>query len=514
VNYRFKRRAFLSALGGAVGLETMLGNLEAAEIGTPSPPRLLATAWPIGTIPYHYLPTGSGRDFTMSRILMPFEERGLREDLVILFGLTHSPMGSTSGGGAEAGTVMMMTGQRSPGTRSNGGESDDSVAGGPSFDQIFLKHVPALARPGRGYANAIGDARVDSFETSTQCLSYSHVTREITAAFPSGGTIVEHVPLLPTLNPIDFYTELFGSFVPGGTTSDQMSKLIRLRKSVLDGTLGQLSRLRDLAPASEREKIEIHTEAIRKVERELSDAVAEPADCALPTAPDAAIQALSGSRSPYNNPIAAEPDAPLVEQIGKLHLSLIRAAFQCDLTRVATFQWCPTQPHVAMENLDPNRPDTYFMHHPLSHQVFDNAWYTGPPPSTGDDRAYLYEAMVRANIWYFEKYADVFGEWKTATDGFGGALLDHTIIPLMTDTANALHARQPLPALILGGRALGMQGGQFQNFQGDLRNHNDLWMSVAQALFPDSADVMGEMVDETFMRSSVSPIAGVWSRPA
>jgi hypothetical protein len=421
-------------------------------------------------------------------------------------------MATPGGGGAEGGTVMMMTGQSSPGTRANNGEADDSVAGGPSFDQIFLKHVPALARSGTGYANAIADARVDSFETSTQCLSYSHVTREIESARP-GGPIVEHVPLLPTQNPIDLYTELFGSFVPGGTGGDEMLKLARLRRSVLDGTLGQLSRLRDLAPASEREKIEIHTEAIRKVERELSAYVAAQENCALPSAPDSALAGKSGSSNHYGNPIANEPDAALVEQIGKLHLALIRAAFQCDLTRVATFQWCPTQPQLAMENLHPNDPDVFYMHHPLSHQVVNTTWFTGPPPSATDPQAHVYEAMVRANTWYFEKYADVFAEWKTAMDGLGGSLFDHTVIPLMTDTANATHSRQPLPALILGGRALGMQGGQFQDFQGDLRSHNDLWMSVAQAFFPDSANVMDEMPDETFLREQVSPIVGLWSKP-
>ena len=92
MSYRFKRRAFLASLGGAVGLETMLKNLEAAELGTPSPPRLLAAHWPVGTIQYHYLPAGGTRDFTMSRILMPFETAGLREDLVILFGLVALAM--------------------------------------------------------------------------------------------------------------------------------------------------------------------------------------------------------------------------------------------------------------------------------------------------------------------------------------------------------------------------------------------------------------------------------------
>jgi hypothetical protein len=510
MNYRFKRRSFLTTLGGGFAFQTMLENLEAAEAGARSPPRLLAAAWPVGTIRYHYLPLGGNRDFTMSRILMPFETLGLREDLVILYGLMQRGI-VTNGGGPEGGTVMMMTGADSPGCRENGGEHDDSVAGGPSFDQIFLKHSLNLQRPGKGYASAIGDARVDSYETSTQCFSYSHVTREIESSRP-GGPITENTPLLPKLNPIDLYTELFSGFAPG-VDSSQMVKDLRLKKSVLDGSLRQLARLGELAPASERAKVEIHTEAVRKLEQQLSDLLTNPG-CQVPAAPDATIQGLASSRQPYGNPTADEPDEAVVEQIGKLHLATIRAAFQCDLIRVATFAWTPSQPHMAMTNLDPDKPDIYYMHHPLSHRSGSSQFYSGEPPDPGASDAYVYEAMVRANIWYFEKYAEVFAEWKTATDGFGNPLLDHTVIPLMTDAADGSHARDPLAALILGGKGLGFQGGQFLDFQLDRRPHNDLWMTVAQAFFPDSPNVLDELPDEVFFRDGVAPIEGLWQRLA
>jgi hypothetical protein len=509
MSYRFKRRAFLASLGGAIGLETMLKNLEAAELGTPSPPRLLAAHWPVGTIQYHYLPAGGTRDFTMSRILMPFETAGLRDDLAILFGLTHG-MATINGGGHEGGTVVMMTGASSTATRANGGEADDSIANGPSFDQIFLKHVPALATLGKGYANATADARVDSYETSTQCLSYSHLTREVQAARPEGSTI-ENVPLMPTLHPIDLYTELFDGFVPGNGEREQMLTDLRLKKSVLDGSLRQLARLGQLAPASERLKIDVHTEAIRKLEMQLSELIENPGGCEPPPAPDAGIEGKIGGReNHYSNPVVAEADAGLVEQVGKLHLATIRTAFQCDLIRVATFQWVPGQTHMSIAGLDPTDPDTNYVHHPMSHREQNPDFHFGPPPSTSE---YIYEILVNANTWYFQKYADVFAEWKTATDAFGGSLLDHTVIPLMTEVDNGAHSRNRLPALILGGKALGMRGGQLLDFQNDPRFHNDLWMTVAQAFFPDSPNVLEEMPGEVFARDGVRTIEGLWQRP-
>ena len=93
--------------------------------------------------------------------------------MIVLYDLNSGGVGSF-GGGHEAGTPQTTTGARTPGTRSNGGETDDAVSGGPSWDQIFLKKVPQLQTPGVGYVNAICDARVDSQETSTQCLSYDY----------------------------------------------------------------------------------------------------------------------------------------------------------------------------------------------------------------------------------------------------------------------------------------------------------------------------------------------------
>ena len=176
-SYRLARRSFLLGLGGAVGLEVLLRNLEASAQGLASPPRLLVMFWPGGTIRYYFEPAGTGTDYTTSRILQPFEDAGLRDDLIVLYGLAARGIDAGCGGGAESGTVMAVTGTHVPGTRENGGEQDDGVAGGPSFDQIFLRNVPELQTRGKGYANAICDNRVDSHEVSARCLSYSYATR-------------------------------------------------------------------------------------------------------------------------------------------------------------------------------------------------------------------------------------------------------------------------------------------------------------------------------------------------
>ena len=194
-SYRLARRSFLAAVGGAVGLRAILTHMEASAEGATSPPRFLLTHFPGGTLRHRFLPQGTGADYVSSPIIQPFEDAGLRGDMTVFYGFSDQHLSCPGGGSHESGTPFTSTACSAEGTRENGGEWDDSVAGGPSFDQVFLKNVPALGRDGVGYANAICDARVDSNETSTRCLSYGYATRSIPSASP-GGDITEHTPLL------------------------------------------------------------------------------------------------------------------------------------------------------------------------------------------------------------------------------------------------------------------------------------------------------------------------------
>jgi hypothetical protein len=325
-SYRLARRSFLAGVGGAVGLRILLRNLEAGAVDAPPPPRFLMTHWPVGTIKYHFLPTGSGTTYTTSRILQPFEDAGLREDMIVLYGLNCRGIDQGCGGGHESGTPMVTTGTSVPGTRSNGGEADDGVAGGPSFDQIFLKHVPALDKGGLGYANAICDARVDSQETSTQCLSYGYTRNNIAAARVAGGCgsgrIDEAVPLLPELSPLQLYMQLFGSFMPG-MDNEELQRALMMRKSVLDYSLDEFAVLRTVAPRDQLPKIEQHEAVIRKIEMQLADQIENgsgPAmGCTPPEAPDPDLVGKTGSKFDYGSESTSTSDEDIHRQIGELH---------------------------------------------------------------------------------------------------------------------------------------------------------------------------------------------------
>lgn len=514
--YRIGRRAFLAGLGSAVGMRMLLENLEAAATETPPPPRFLMMFWPVGTVHYLFLPEGTGKagaPFGTSRILQPFDDAGLHDDMIVLYGLSMSSIKSGCSGGSEGGVVMATTGAHIPGTRDNGGEQDDAVAGGPSFDQIFLNRVPELQRPGKGYVNAICDERVDSHEVSSRCLSYSYETRSIKAARVDGecgpGMLTEHVPLLPTRRPFDLYVEVFGSLLPE-EERQQLQLSLRRRQSVLDYVQDELQRLRTLAPTEQRPKIDQHAEIIRKVEVQLAAELENnELECVLPEPPDPELDGQSGSHVPYGSSRVEQRDDLVHQQIGALHMSVIRAAFQCDLLRVATFQWASGNSQVSFYGLHPGYPDANIMHHPESHLIGrrNDVLTSMPTDSTAD----VVEFLANVHTWYNAQTAALLDEFKAAEDVYGGNLFDHTLFPFITDIADAVHARAPMPALVFGGRALGMQGGQFLNFEtAGGRSHTDLWMTLAQAYLRTS-DPLPHFNAEVFHRINVAPINGLWS---
>jgi hypothetical protein len=56
-----------------------------------------------------------------------------------------------------------------------------------------------------------------------------------------------------------------------------------------------------------------------------------------------------------------------------------------------------------------------------------------------------------------------------------------------------------------------MRGGQLRNYS-PTRPINDLWMTIGQALMQTS-DPMAALADESFVKTGVSPIEGLWQPP-
>jgi hypothetical protein len=547
ISYRFRRRAFLTALSGGIGLKIMLRTLEGSAQGMRSPGRLLVTHWPVGLVAGSndalWKPTSGS--VGGSPALRPFADAGLGADMTTFRGLS-TPVGA--GGGHEGATVGLVTGLAAPGTRSGEAESDDAFSAGPSFEQILLKNVTALQTPGPGYANSIADSRTDFGEISTKCLSYSTEFQPIS---PSSGPSREAKPLMPEISPLMQYMHLFSGFMPGATgtggsggggqagsggagggapqpVADALLKKLVGRRSVLDFSVEELNQVKRMAPTGARNKLSIHTDAVLAAESALAKTIntsyppgpgsggtggsstgaggsgpstdprcggtcgtqpAAPPNVAGPADP------RSGAGNPYSNPIAQQDDAPLHAQAGALHLEVLKAAFVCDLIRVGTYQWSPGTNHVGFA-LYPGTTQPY-MHHPTSHKISTSDTTASAILSALNPAA---QFLFNVHTWYFARHAENFAIWKNTVDGCGNSLLDFTVVPFLTEVRATAHERTNMPGMLIGGKRLGFVHDRYVATNMTI---NQLWGTIAQAFGYASTDA-----------PFAAPLAGFWTNPS
>jgi hypothetical protein len=447
MSYTFKRRAFLQSIGAAAGLASFLRGMERAEAQVAAPQRILFYQRPVGTVPQNWFPAGRGPTFESSRILQQF---AALKDRMVVFEDIRLPSNGSVGGGHERGTVLMLTGQRTtrlyPG---NGG--DDPIAEGPSIDQYLANGAPSLQGTAIASLQLASDSRADTPEVSTRNMSYSGA----------------QAPLRPYYQPNDGYQRVFGTLMPGGSTPDNLAALERARaqkRSVLDFALKDLTRLQSLAPASQRVQLDMHAAAIREVETEFDATPLDPASCGVATAPP--TLSVSTRTDPYSGDhVVAQRDDQVHSDIGALHMSVIKAAFRCDLTRVVTYQWAPGTNHVSFGELWPPNPTLFKVHHTTSHDA------------GSADQA---EFLTRVEEFYALRAANFLQELAAVQDiAGGGSVLDNTLVPYITEVAERNHTWTRMPFLMFGG--LGLIGNRrWDNGNAGMRSSNDLWMAIAE----------------------------------
>jgi hypothetical protein len=551
MSYKFKRRAFLGAIGGGVGLKVMFRNLELSAQAATSPPRLLVTHWPVGIVAGQnealWRPTSGSVGGSPG--LAPFASLGA--DMTVLRGINMTSYGRGGCAGShEGGTPLMTTAADLLACRAVSPEGDDGTASGPSADQVLLANVPALraSMGGAGYANSISDSRVDLQEVGAQCLSYGTTKQSVQVR--GGGTVMQATPLMPILSPLQQYTTLFGNFVPpscgtggtggtagmagmGGTAgkgasnvASEMLRQLAMKKSVLDFALEEINQMRTLAPAGAQARLDIHAQAIRDMESSIQSSINNigPApmggsagamsgaagvagtgstncnmQCMAKPMPPPNVTGSSGSPGLQyggGNDVGKSDDGPIHQQVSELHLDVLRAAFTCDLIRVGSMQYSPGTNHVSFKGQYPGNATGIFQHHPVSHRIgtgetIGSATVGGLNANAG----FLYNIQ----LWYFTRHAEALAKWKTQLDAFGNSLLDYTVVPYVTEVQATGHEFTNMPAMIIGGKRLGFIHNKYVTGNWTPRQY---WGTVGQAFGYTNMDVpIG------------APIAGIWTAP-
>ncbi len=399
-NHRYDRRRFLKGLGLSTCL---LPQLDAHSVGAAEPApgkRLVVVGVPNGYRENVYYPRGGQLDFTIPTDaqvdptekfspLQPLAPH--RNDIIFIGNLMFKNGWDTLGGalGGHACLPFLLTGARGvPGPKISDNVTFSAAA--PSVDQFIAKRF------------------FEQYKTAFPSLVLSPVKELGNDRYLSfyGKPLDPSTPNAPTprVDPVQLYTDLFGS----GLGKDELERLRRNRRSILDVVGGELEAFRLRLGTDDRQKVQRHLETVRAVERQLAFS---EASC---KAPNVTIDLAKDYLNTNGN--------PLVNEVLKLQIDLTVAAMACDGTRVASMLWSNssnvrwvyhwlgsdfTVPGSDFANNNENQG--LRNHHEIAHRDGE----TGFKP-----------LMNRVNQWYLQQFAYLIERMKATPDVGGKTLFD------------------------------------------------------------------------------------------
>jgi len=399
------RRTVLRGIGTAVALPLLDAMVPAltAQVKTPASPirRLGVVYHPNGVIYQNWLPTGTGKDFTLSRTLAPLEP--FRDQLIVVTGLSSHQAEALGDGGGDhsraSGTYLTGVHVR---------KSDSIVENGISMDQIAAQALARQTQLSSLQLTADDNSLVGSCDVGYSC-AYSSTLSWLTPT----------LPLMAENNPRVVFERLFGS----SDSTDPHVRASRLRqdRSILDSVTARVKQLQQKLGPSDTTKLTDYLESLRDVERRIQKAE-EQSDRRGPEV-----------EQPSGIPDGFEPHVQLLYDLQVL-------AYQSDLTRVITFMYGREQTGRPYPQIGIPEP-----HHPLTHHQND--------PSK-------MEKCTAIQLYHVALFASYVEKLRATPDG-DGSLLDHMMLLFGGGISNSdRHTHGPLPTLLVGGGAGALKGGR------------------------------------------------------
>lgn len=370
-----------------------------------------------GVVQKHWWPSFKGSTFDLTgtnlEVLKPYQS-----DLTFVRGIRgyHGGLDAHSGG-----MVNLMTGRKSNLTNCSGScdvPSGDLYARGISVDQFVAEKLKG--------------------QTNRKSLVFSVVPTKVRpSGFLSYNENGTYVPQLkdPFAAFDDIFRDLVASCDPNKAEDNAKQMALRAKKkSILDAITADLKdavRLNGLS-ASEKAKLESYTETVRELEASLNAMVADN---------EAACKTLD----PFFNGPRFKVDATNYIKVARLMMDLIVAAFQLDLTRVATLIWS-----VGGNDGVPSTFAQYggkpiqMSYHALTHQ----------PRSQAEETVSAIDKVHAGEYFYLLK------KLKTATEN-GTPLLDKSMVIWQSEISDGFsHSSGNIPFVIAGKAGGNIKGGQ------------------------------------------------------
>jgi hypothetical protein len=456
---RFTRRALLGGLGAGV-VHTFLRPLIAEAQGV-VPQRFFMIHRPCGTWPDDFLPArsvASGSGYAITPILKSFEP--LRNKMVVFRGVDGPPNNTQNGDRHGAGLIGQVTGRLciQPANASAEDREDSNsksiTAATPSFDQYILQNGIPGVQPAAGGAKSI--------HLSGNSRSGPGVHFACLAAISYAGT---SQPKFGEPRPMKNFVNILGSAMVGGPGAGvdpaTLERQLQQKKSVLDFVRSDLARLKGQIPTSQSVKLDAHLEGIRLLESRITAAPPPvTAGCSKPTlVPD-----------PQTGLTGRERDEVIHKTVCDNNLAIIRSAFQCDLTRVASFTFA-----------DGNN-DLHPINYVPSPSFKINGNHHDGVSHGGKDNRDAQIAKKETDIFYGDRTAKVLMDMDKLQEGAPGqTLLDNTLTYYLSECSYGDdHEMIDLCTLFFGGKFLKLNVGNFLNYSPKIYM-NDVWTSILNA---------------------------------
>lgn len=422
--FKLSRRALLRGMAGGAAcaialppLEAMFNeNGDAYSDGSPLPARFMTFFFGNGILYDQWIPATQGTDYELTPQLAPLAN--VREYCAVMTGF-HNEIGPKIT--HHEGMAGMFSAHPfvSPGGLY-------SSFGGPSIDQVVADHIG-------------NDTYLRSIEIG--CSKRVSTNEGPTMQFVSHRSADQPNP--PLYNPVDVWQRLFGNFVPPQDPSGG------LRISALDAVAEDARRLEARVGKNDQDRIDAHLTSYAELQDQIA---ALPPVCETPGTPTETNEDVGG----------IEP----MPAVAKAMSDLLIFAFQCDVTRVASYMLTGGVGFAVYSHLGHTDEQHIMSHFPESFAT----------------------ELSETIVWNVEQFAYLLEQMKATPEGALN-MLDNSVVVLGSDCGEGWsHSSQDHPIIVAGGGAGRLATG-FHHRSQTQESLSHVLLAAMQAAAPDITEV-------------------------
>lgn len=422
--FQLSRRTLLRGAGALMALPALESLVpRTARAATAAAPRRLAVFYtPNGIHMPKWTPDGTGANWELTPTLQPLAP--VKNDVLVLSGLANDPGRPDGDGHHAAATAAFLSCSKAFKT-----EGTDFRAG-ISMDQVIANALASQKATRLASLELGNDAGkgIGNCDSGYACPYANNIAW-------AGPT----TPVAKETRPKAVFDRLFAGYEPGATQAS-VEKRKAYGMSIIDFVRDDATSLKPQLSASDLRKLDEYFTSVRDLEKQVESIEADGPSCNPGTAP-------------------GDDEDPRVKT--KAMMDLIVLAFQCDLTRVATFMLANARSNKVYPFLGLSSG-----HHTYSHH---------------QKLQVNYDALAIIDRWEVEQYAYLLQRLKGTPDVDGKSLLDNSLVYFSSEIADGnSHEHKNLPVLIGGSGGGAVTPGRHVRYNADpLAN---LYISLMQAM--------------------------------